>query len=422
MKRLFNTVICKNYIFTISRMSIFFLFLLMLVSMRPWFAWNNLGNMIFALSICFLFLRCVLSSKNYSIKNTILIVIFLAFLVYFMVRMRHAGGLVGILNAIRAVLVLAFVMAMSIDEKKQIVTMTTNLYAWIVGISMLAYLFVISGIDMPYSTIEVPDNLFYRPFLNYRLFIVSTQTTVFFQRFQSIFTEPGHLSMISALLLYVNQYELKKKSVLIIFVSVLMTLSLSGYLLMIFGYLIQIVAKSNKMYRTVLKIVTVTALLVSIGLIYYSIHPDSMFSRLILSRLELDEERGIRGNNRVSDRFDHFYETHFLASTENILWGMNLTEAEHWILFGRGGENSHRVFLLNHGVISLVLLFLMYFCIVAISPSKLGFGFLILYCLSFLQRIQTHYWEITLVLFMGAIQYFHTKSASELISKHKSRI
>ena len=403
-------------------MSIFFLFLLMLVSMRPWFAWNNLGNMIFALSICFLFLRCVLSSKNYSIKNTILIVIFLAFLVYFMVRMRHAGGLVGILNAIRAVLVLAFVMAMSIDEKKQIVTMTTNLYAWIVGISMLAYLFVISGIDMPYSTIEVPDNLFYRPFLNYRLFIVSTQTTVFFQRFQSIFTEPGHLSMISALLLYVNQYELKKKSVLIIFVSVLMTLSLSGYLLMIFGYLIQIVAKSNKMYRTVLKIVTVTALLVSIGLIYYSIHPDSMFSRLILSRLELDEERGIRGNNRVSDRFDHFYETHFLASTENILWGMNLTEAEHWILFGRGGENSHRVFLLNHGVISLVLLFLMYFCIVAISPSKLGFGFLILYCLSFLQRIQTHYWEITLVLFMGAIQYFHTKSASELISKHKSRI
>jgi len=422
MKYFYKTTIFKNNIFTISRFSIFFLFLLMLWSMGPWFAWNHTGIMVFALSGCFVLLRFILVARNYKnnvIVYSILVSIAFAFMVYFMVRLRNVGGLTGILNFIRLVVVFAFVLAMDKNEKKQIVTTSTTTYAWIVGVSMIAYLFVIAGVNLPYSVISVPDNFFYPPFLNYRLFIMSTNMTdFFFQRFQSIFTEPGHLSVISALFVYVNRYELKRKSVLIIFISVLLSLSLAGYVLMILGYLIQMVAKSSKVYKTVLKITAVTVLLIGMGFSFYVRNPDSVFSVLIMSRVMPGEDGNIQGWNRERANFIHFYETQFLVSTENILWGMNLSEAERWVLFGRGGNNSYRVFLLNNGVIALILLFLMYFSIVAITPSRLGFGLLLFCSVSFIQRIQIPFWEMQLFLFIGAMQFFNMGSYNK--SSHKT--
>jgi len=416
MKPLYKIAISKNDIFTISKISIFMLFLLMLWSMLPWFAWGHRREfMLTAFSSCFLLLRFVLFARDHNkqtIVYSVLIVIAFAFLVNFMVRLRNAGGLLHIFNFFRVVLVFVFVMAMNRDEKNQIVTMTTSLYAWIMGISMGAYLLFLAGVNLPYSILTV-DNPFYPPFRNYRLFILLDYGGLrgLSQRFQSVFPEPGDVGNVSALLLYINRYELKRKSVLIIFISVLLSLSLAGFILMFFGYIIQMIVRSKKIYKTLLKITVITMLLVSIGFIYYTMNPESLFSRLILSRLEIDDEGGIVGNNRVTEHFDRFYETHFLTSTENMLWGINLTDGERWVLFGRGGVNSYRVFLLNNGIVALMLLFFMFFSIVAITPSRLGFGLLVLYSVAFLQRTQTPFWEMTLFLFVGAVQYFHTSLA-----------
>jgi len=366
----------KTSNFTLSKLSIFFLFLLMLWSMWPWFAWTHAGFMTVAFGSCFLLLRLILCTKdrnNYTVVHSVLFVIFFILLVYFMTLLRNATGLMTIIHFVRIVMVFVFVMLMGKDEKKQIVAMVTTLYAWIVGISMIAYFFVIAGGNLPYSIVRVPENLFYPPFRNYGLFILPDvqHNLDIIPRFRSIFTEPGHLGTISALLLYINRYELRKKRVLIIFISVIISFALAAYVLAILGYFIQLIAKSKRIFKSLLKIITVSALLIGIGVSFYVRYPENIVSILILSRFEHDETRGIQGNNRTTDDFDHFYETQFLTSTENILWGMNLSEAEQWVLFGRGGNNSYRVFLLNNGVIALLLVFLMYFSIVAIATFTL---------------------------------------------------
>ena len=400
----------KN-ILSISTISIFFLFLIMFWSMQPWFLWYHRTIIISALSGCFILFRFILLSKDYKVNYSIFIVVAFAFLVYFLIQLRFTPGLLGVFNFIRIILVFTFVMIMTKDEKEKIVTMTTTIYAWIMGISLLAYLFVVTGIQLPYYSMSHPDYLWYPPFLNYRLFIAGTNKSVFISRFQSIFLEPGQMSVILVFLVYINRYKLKRKSVLIIFISVLISLSLAGYVLLILGYLLQLTIKSKNIYGAILKIAIVITLFISMGFYYYIKNPDSIFSRVLLSRFELDERKGIRGNNRTQSRFNYYYETQFLTSTENILWGKEINEFERMMFYDRGGNMSYRTFLFRYGSITLILLFLMYLSIAATKPSRLGFGLLILYSASFIQATFA-LWEIQLFLFVGAVQYFYAESCS----------
>jgi len=385
----------------------------MLWSADPWFSWVYRGITIFALSGCFFLLRIILFTRYYKknmVTYSVIICILFAFMTLFMIRVRN-GGLIEILNFVRLLVVFILVLTMTNDEKKDIVSMTTNLYAWIVGVSIVGYVLLLAGVNMPYSIIEKPDSLFYPPFENYGAFILLSHDGRLgdFQRFQSVFTEPGHLGTISAILLYINKYDLKLKSVLVIFIGTLLSLSFAAYALVGLGYLIFIMAKSKQIHKTILKIGMVTVLVVSLGAYFYVRYPESVFSIMILGRLGFDESSGDILAERTRGHVSHFYETQFLSSTENILWGVDLSEAQRFALFGRGGSNSYRVFLINNGIISVIILFLMYFSIVAITPSKLGFGLLFLCSISFMQRIQTPLWEMQLFLFIGAVQCFFSK-------------
>ena len=403
--------ILKNISFNLSSISIFFLFLLMLWSMNPWFSWHYWGIMVFFFTCCFLLLRLALISNkinNYSITVLSLFAAAFAFLVYSMMYLRRAEGIPDIYIFIRTVLVFFLVISMHPKEQENIVTITTTAYALLVGISMFAYLLVVIGIELPYSIIDKPDDR-YPPFLNFRLFIIGMHESVFLKRFQSVFTEPGHLSTISALFLYVNRYELKRKSVLIILISLLLSLSLSGYFLLFLGYFIQVLTRSKRLFKTVSIIVIVTVMLAGIGYFYYIVYPDSLFSSMILSRLEyyLFSEGGPGFiQDRTSKHFDYYYETQFLKSTEEVLWGKGPEFGETY--FKRMGM-SYKVFLFRNGIITIILLFFLYLSIVSVKPTRQGFGLLFLYTVSFLQRTYA-LWEMQLFLFIGAIQYFYTES------------
>ena len=396
----------KKRVLSISSISVFCLFLLILVSMNPWFVWNYKKSIAFVLAISFLFLRFLLMTKKHSLSKPVIFIIVIAILLSFMIHLRSGGNIIfGLFRLSQFVLLLAFVLKMNIIEKRRLVSISTNLYSWLVGISIVAYLLVLNGVSLPYSIIEVPDNDFYPTFVNYKFFIsFNYSNSLISNRFQSIFTEPGHLGMFSAIFLYINNYNIKRKSVLIIFVSLLMSLSLGGYVLLVLGYFLHIITISEKSFFALSKIFLIVVLLGCIGFYFFKNHQDSNFSLLILNRLELDEDKGIAGNNRTSNNFDLFYKTQFLTSTKAILWGKG-SEKDELSFLKTDGSYSYKTFLLYHGSVTLLLLFFLYFGIVSISPSKLGYGLLILYCLSFLQRPNA-LGSMQLFLFVGAVQCF----------------
>lgn len=48
-----------------------------------------------------------------------------------------------------------------------------------------------------------------------------------------------------------------------------------------------------------------------ISVIFYVNNPDSVYSKLVVARLDYDEERGISGNNRTNSQFDYYYDKAF---------------------------------------------------------------------------------------------------------------
>lgn len=116
--------------------------------------------------------------------------------------------------------------------------------------------------------------------------------------------------MISSLLLYVNQYNLKRISVFILFISVLISFSLAAYVLLILGMILYYLLKS-KHYLEEFSCVFFLCSAVVISVIFYVNNPDSVYSKLVVARLDYDEERGISGNNRTNSQFDYYYDKAF---------------------------------------------------------------------------------------------------------------
>jgi hypothetical protein len=234
-----------------------------------------------------------------------------------------------------------------------------------------------------------------------------------FYRFQSIFTEPGHLGMISSLLIYINRYDLKKKSVFIIFVSALLSFSLAAYVLLIIGYFIyELVSRKKKIYIKLMNFIMSISLLIGMASYIYIQYSDSLISQLIISRLEYDEDRGFTGNNRANSYFTYYYETKFYKSSD-YMFGMNPDQYEKKLA---GGVSSYKSFIVQHGLIGIILLFIFYSSIVYDSKSKLLFGLFILYCASFWQRPYA-LWEMELFLFIGAAEMFRINTDDLSVSK-----
>lgn len=99
--------------------------------------------------------------------------------------------------------------------------------------------------------------------------------------------------MISSLLLYVNQYNLKRISVFILFISVLISFSLAAYVLLILGMILYYLLKSKHYFRRVFRVSFFLCSAVVISVIFYVNNPDSVYSKLVVARLDYDEERGI---------------------------------------------------------------------------------------------------------------------------------
>jgi hypothetical protein len=365
--------------------------------MYPWFAWNHNGFGVVGLSALFVLVRfCILSPKT-SKRNPG--IIFLSILTYFAVHFRIIT-ITGLIIFFCRIFVFFFAIQMRGHEKEKLVRAVTMLYAWIIGVSMVFYILIMfCGITFPYSLLKYPSDG-YPEFRNYRFLLMSNHVS-FFQRFKSIFAEPGHCGTIAALILYVNKYKLKKISVFVVFAGSLLTLSLAAYVLLILGYCIYQFAAGERIYKKIIILLSVVLLLGGVGLYLYNNYPDSIVTQLIVNRLQYDEGRGIAGNNRTTLEFDYYYEKYFLG-TSNMVWGAGPVLFAEKFMWGVG---SYKGFFLSYGFVGIISLFMLYFGMVCSINSRLLFGLFILYCASFGQRPYA-LWEMQVFLFMGAASVF----------------
>jgi hypothetical protein len=393
----------------VSDLSIWVLCLLMLCSMGAWFAWNYKGIIIACLSAFFVLLRiCIVVPQRVKIEPSI---IFLSILVYFVVNLR-AASISNIVWFFCHIVVFFFVLSLQKTEKEKIIHLTTLIYAWIVGISIIFYVsIVLCKISFPYWIITNSNEGYNGGdprFKNY-IFLITPFKYQLFDRFRSIFTESGHIGMIASFILYANKYNFKKLSVFIIFIGLLFSLSLAAYVLLILGYVIYQFAIGKKIVTKIIVVVSILVALASIGFYMYVQYPDSIVTTLIVNRLQYDEDQGLAGNNRTTSSFDYYYENNFMG-TSYMIWGTGsdiTSEKFSW------GNNSYKVFIFQYGFIGIISLFMFYFCMAYSGKSWLSLGLFMLYSASFLQRTYA-LWEMELFLFVGAIESFYINNRFHL--------
>jgi hypothetical protein len=306
---------------------------------------------------------------------------------------------------------------MNDDEKSQIITISTNIFALIFGISLFFYiLIIILKVQLPYVIMDLPGGTEGVPlYKNYLFLVVPMHSDLIQYRFCSIFLEPSIVGNYSALIIYINHYEFKRKNVFIILLALLFSISLAGYILLVIGYIIHSLLDGKHFYTKLAMIILLSLFFVGVGYYIYMEFPDSLVSKLVISRLQVDKNKGISGNNRNNDAFNYQY-SRFIES-DDYLFGIGSRYIEEMVRGRNANSASYKTFIFINGLIGVILLCFLYFFIFYSEKTKFLFGLLILKVIGFLQYPYAM-WEMELFLFIGAGCFFKMKSNKKIFSRH----
>lgn len=370
-------------------------------SVLPWPMWKS-EYFPFFLLMLFTATRAIFWNENYTWATVVSMVATIAFA--FVYSQLFTNGLIAsIYQVVYAIVPIVAFLTLQEHERYVFLKRFINFFSVIALASVIAF-FAHFFIDLPYFIIH-HTNSFYAPFKNY-IFFVITQNSDFgwFTRFSSVYSEPGHMSMVCAILLYINGYSFRKWQNIIMTICLIWTFSLAGYLLFLGGIILHVVAKSKKILLTLSKIISVTIILLTLGFIYYSPQNNDMFSIKILSRLEFDENNGIAGNNRNSIWFNQYYDE-FLSSQDKWL---GIGRGELGKRFGGTGNASYKNYVLGNGVIGTIAIFFLMGTYLFCYPSRKGLGLMILLSISFIQR-PYFLWAIECFPYVAALStwYIH---------------
>ncbi|MCC8114861.1 MAG: hypothetical protein LIP03_12900 [Bacteroidales bacterium] len=392
---------------TLSNMSIIIAIIIMLMSANPWFAWNMKPVQFIFIGL-FAICRVALYKKNIKTlsKSTFFAILVLILLTVQMclVNLSNINASIGaFLNLFVGVF---FVIQMSIAEKIKLRDWMINVLAVIVLISGIAFLIHLIGIKLPYTLLENHNSFYQYKFQNYYFFI----TTPIAYRFQSIFTEPGHLGMLCALFLYIDEYQFKKKRDILLLLGLIFSFSFAGYLLLLIGYLTYTLIKKRSFKILIISCLTTLLIGWIIDMQIKTPNGNGIITERFLNRIELDEAKGLAGNNRTNTAYDKLFKE--TLESGQIVWGMlgsdNLTFEN---LRKKGGNSGYKVFLMEYGLIGFILLLLFFFLIIKANPSKLGYGMYLIFFLSFLQR-NYWTWEIQSFMYICSATYFYVQNGS----------
>ena len=180
--------------------------------------------------------------------------------------------------------------------------------------------------------------------------------------------------------------------------------SLAAYLLLFLGIMIFFVLKSSRLLMPLLRMSFVLSALILLCFYIYEYYPNSTVSTLVFSRMELDSEKGIVGNNRNDINFIRYYED--IQDKKEYLLGIGIQK--YTGLFMSTANSSYKVFIMQYGLLGIGLLILFFLSLLRMYYSNLSFGLFLLLSLSFIQRPYA-LWEIESFAFICAISLFLKK-------------
>lgn len=361
------------------------IFLFFINSMHPWFFLNVPQIWV---TLIFLVVTFIAYSRSFFIfslrPKTAIIFTFL------FVWLKIDANINGLVEAAINAYIFTSILSLKRDFLLTVLTFITKWLSIILFISSIAFILVIIGIPLPHSSMQADDASGNLLINNYYLFINAASYTEM-GRFRSIFLEPGYLTLGVAPLLFIHKYNVKNKAVLVLLFSQLLSFSLAGYILLIFGYLYCAFCQSaNKGVKKIVKSIFVLLL----GFVaMFSLFGQEYIQDTLIGRLEIVDGT-IVGNNRSSLFLDGEYEK--VMSSDDKWTGTTFDVSQ-----SESGVSGYKLFAVEHGLIGVILVVLAYISLMSLRNMRFKSltGFIIL-CLLLLY--QNSYPQAICILFTAA--------------------
>ena len=234
-----------------------------------------------------------------------------------------------------------------------------------------------------------------------------------FLRFCSIFLEPGYLAILMVFLLFINRFDINDKRNLLYIATIIATVSLAGVLIGVFAY---IAHSAQYTKRGPIGII----LLLFVSFSGYDFFKDfnggrNFINQGIIERLEVDESKGIAGNNRTTEYFDNQFDT--FLKTSDLLGGIGAKKVKDI-----GGANvGYKAYVMSYGIIGLILILSYLMVIARIWKGYRSLIMFILYVLMFIRGHGPIFWTgFMLVYVCGLAQAKYNSMTYEKNSNSSS--
>ncbi|MBD5275113.1 MAG: hypothetical protein HDS37_03305 [Bacteroides sp.] len=296
-------------------------------------------------------------------------------------------GPVMCVTTILMYLPVVWLLQLPLNYKEDLLRFTTKWYAILLIPALLTY-WITLFIEIPSLGQFVHPN--YVPYTNYGFFIKTTWDSGMLVRFNAFFLEPGHQALLSTFLMIANKFRFRQCPWLwILAASTFFSFSLAGYLLAAAGY---ILLKVDTVIKAIIVAVTGAAV-ISFAISWSG--GNNALNDLIISRLEQDSNKGIKGNNRVDHTTDYTYAK---AVKRHDLW-MGVKEKTNMEMIAGAG---YKIYIINYGLIGVILSLMFYLSVIPSRPDyRFTISFLIVIALCFLQRAYPSWYSWLFPYVMG---------------------
>lgn len=374
------------------------LFCSFLHSMHFYYLWNFRLGILQAFSILLFILLALLTKEElfrHSVKSLFVSLFFLLCLFFFNDGLDDTFKIIG---AISFAIVVYILLGLKDSYRKEIFDFFYVGIFIILLPSLIVFILIGLGLNLPSGGFVVYPSADFYWYVNFWFVLIGTYGI----RFNSLFCEPGHLGMILAFLIFIRGYNFKDFKTIILILSLILTLSLAGYILLALGYVFRSLQFNIK--KTV-KYCFLFLFAISISLIVVrNINGgNNVINDLIVDRLAFDEETGtIAGDNRVSGHTDLIFEE---VPFYSFFFGLDDDSFD--MLRGESIKGAgYKIFILKNGLLGVILTFLLYVFFASYSRNRLlAWLLLFLVSINFLQRAYP-FWSSQIFIFITAMSVF----------------
>ena len=221
----------------------------------------------------------------------------------------------------------------------------------IISASLLLYLLNIFHVPIPSMGIVE-----YNQYQLNNFYYIYTDSLTYEGRFTGFCLETGYFSLLCICLLAVEGFDFSKKSSKIFLLSLLLSVSLEGYLLLVIGIVITSLSKAKRLSDSSLRIIGLFTLFAVLLFIITNYNGgNNIIAQKILERLGFDEDLGIVGNNRENIYAQAIVDELFYSN--DIWFGIGSELLASALDFEEVNICSWRVFVLSHGAIYTLIFF-----------------------------------------------------------------